>query len=632
MCGINGIYNVSSQVLQEPKQLVSKMNAQIAHRGPDDEGYWSNREHNLHFGHQRLSILDLSASGHQPMQFKQGEDCLVYNGEIYNYRELIISEGLTELSSKTDTEVLLHLLKKQGLQALNKLNGMFAFAYWDATEQQLLLARDRAGQKPLYYTKHGGHFAFASELKSLLTLPWVKKELDEKAFYDFLTFNQLSAPSSMFKDIYKLPPACSMVVSTSGEVQLNEYWQPANQTQNFEEEELEKQLLESLQDSVSLRMRSDVPVGAFLSGGVDSSAIVGLMSQFTNQAVSTFSIGFKGQAAYDEQTYAESIAKRFSTQHIVKEIEPQDFKDLLPKMVDIFDEPLADTTCIPIYFLSQLAAEKGNKVILTGDGADELWGGYRNWQKYLKWKPYFDAYGKLPSPLKQLTAKAYGVKKSGNPIHEMLERSALGQDFYWSSASGFKENSKKQFLADAFVERNKTADSYQSVLALKQQYNQWNGNDHQDFLHYLSYTGLKDKIPNLFLYRLDKLNMMHSIEGRAPFLDFRLIDLAFQTPSALKMKNQEPKYILKKSLESLLPKDILYRPKMGFCVPLREWGNEIMLDYLEQEAKSFCKDFDLLEYSKIQHLISKAKKGSQDYTKQLWTFYFLLNWFKRWMI
>ena len=631
MCGINGIFNFSGQLLQEPKQYISRMNAQIAHRGPDDEGYWSNREANLHFGHQRLSILDLSSSGHQPMPLKQGDDCLVFNGEVYNYQELIASEGLTGLNSETDTEVLLHMLKKQGLQALKKLNGMFAFAFWDSSSQKLLLARDRAGQKPLYYTKQGGHFVFASELKSLLTLPWVKKELDENAFYDFLTFNQLSAPNTMFKGIYKLPPACKMLVSAKGEIQLEEYWQPKNQSVDFEEKELERQLLEGLQDSVRLRMRSDVPVGAFLSGGVDSSAIVGLMSQFTQQAVSTFSIGFKGQSTYDEQTYAESIAKRFSTQHLVKEVQPQDFKDLLPKMVDIFDEPLADTTSIPIYFLSQLAAEKGNKVILTGDGADELWGGYRNWQKYLKWKPYFDTYGKLPSALKNLAAQAYGAKKAGNPLHEMLERSALGQDFYWSSASGFKENSKKQFLTDSFLQRNKSADSYQNVVDLKQQYKRWNGNKHEDFLHYLSFTGLKDKIPNMFLYRLDKLNMVHSIEGRAPFLDYRLIDLAFQTPSALKMKHKEPKYILKKSLEGLLPHDILYRPKMGFCVPLKEWGNEIMLDYLEQEAKGFCADFDLLKYSEIQQLISQAKKGNLDNTKQLWTFYFLLNWFKRWM-
>jgi asparagine synthase (glutamine-hydrolysing) len=631
MCGINGIYNYQLLALSEPKLLIEQMNRQIAHRGPDDEGCWSNKRDSLHFGHRRLSILDLSKAGHQPMQWNDSDDCLVYNGEIYNYQELIKKEGFTNLRSDTDTEVLLSLLQKHGKKALQQLNGMFAFAFWDSKTESLLIARDRAGQKPLYYTQQAGFFAFASELKSLLNLSWVKKELDEAAFYDFLTFNQMRPPQTMFKGIHKLAPAHFLEVKKNGEVEIKEYWQASNQVQKSSEIQSADKIYSLLQDSVRLRMRSDVPVGAFLSGGVDSSAVVGLMNQFTDQAVSTFSIGFKGQAAYDEQAYADKVAKLFNTNHYQKTVEPQDFKDLLPKMVDVFDEPLADTTCIPIYFLSQLAKEKGNKVILTGDGADELWGGYRNWQKYLKLQPYYEAYCKLPRVIKSSISNYYGNKKAGSPIHEMLQRAVYNQDFFWSSASGFKENSKRQFLSKSFLERNPKLDSYHSIIAMKESYQTWDQGRNIDFLHYLSYIGFKDVVPNQFLYRLDKLSMIHAVEGRTPFLDHRLIDLAFQTPSGLKTKNQEPKYILKKSLERLLPQEVLYRKKMGFCVPLAEWGSEIMLDDIDRNLKSFCNDFELFDYQALSKVINDVKSGNNLHLNRLWTLYFLMNWFKRWM-
>jgi len=631
MCGINGIYNYQQLTLSEPKHLVAQMNAQITHRGPDDEGYWSNAQDTLHLGHRRLSILDLSSAGHQPMQMKGAEDCLVFNGEIYNYQELKKEEKLNALQSESDTEVLFHLLKKYGENALSKLNGMFAFAYWDEGSECLFLARDRAGQKPLYYTQQGGFFAFASEIKSLLNLSWVSKDLDEAAFYDFLTFNQLRAPQTMFKGIHKLAPANLLKVYKDGRVEIREFWEPVNNLNQQSEGKIADSIYELLEDSIRLRMRSDVPVGAFLSGGVDSSAVVGLMSQFTQKAVATFSIGFKDQQSYDEKIYAEKVAKLFNTNHHEKDIEPQDFKDLLPRMVDIFDEPLADTTCIPIYFLSQLAKETGNKVILTGDGADELWGGYNNWQQYLKWKPYYEVYRRLPKVAKKISTKLYGIKNQGSATHEMLQRAVANQDLFWSSARGFKENSKQQFLSSSFLKRNQHLDSYQSILTLKAVYSAWNKDKSRDYLHYLSFTGLRDKIPNLFLYRLDKLSMIHAVEGRAPFLDYRLIDLAFQTPSSLKMKNQEPKHILKKSLERLLPKEILYRKKMGFCVPLEEWGGEIMIDDLEKNLEGFCKDYQLFDFEALQQVIKEVKKGNAVHLNRLWTLYFTMNWFKRWM-
>ena len=370
------------QLPVEAKEYLLRMNQAIKHRGPDDQGSYFNIEQGVALGHLRLSIIDLSVAGHQPMIDDAG-NCIVFNGEIYNYQSLKKEFATDKFHSDSDTEVLLKLYRKEGPAALTKLNGMFAFAYYDVQNNTLQLVRDRAGKKPLYYSMMGGVFSFSSEIKALLELPWIKKELDEEALYHFLTYNHVDAPKTFFKNIFKLGAGERMTVSQRGIEEIEKYYHInySNLT-NWTEKELSDKLIKELRNSVDLRMVSDVPVGAFLSGGVDSSAVVALMREKSNGIIKTFSVGFEGQPDYDERKYAQQIAKQFNTEHFEKFVGKEDIAEFLPSVVNIFDEPMADATCIPIYFISELARQNNTIVVQTGDGADELLGGYNSWRKY----------------------------------------------------------------------------------------------------------------------------------------------------------------------------------------------------------------------------------------------------------
>ncbi|MEP7265058.1 MAG: asparagine synthase (glutamine-hydrolyzing), partial [Bacteroidota bacterium] len=376
MCGINGIYNFTGQHLADVPSLISGMNKSIAHRGPDDEGTWNTADHKLFFGHRRLSIIDLSQLGHQPMLDEHG-NAIIFNGEIYNYQELKKAIPDHHFKSDSDTEVLMELLHRKGTACLKDLNGMFAFAWWNNKEQKLILARDRIGKKPLYYTLQNGVLAFSSEIRALLTLPWVKAQPDDESLYHFLTFNQVSSPKTLFRNIYKIAPASYITANSNVVDQPVVYWDVEYKNiAEKDEQSICSRINKELTDAVSLRMVADVPVGAFLSGGVDSSAIVAYMNQLGFSKIKTYSIGFSHQPDYTELKYAEKIAKKYGTEHFEKIVQPDDLKELLPEMASIFDEPLADATAIPIWFISKLARENGTIVVQTGDGSDEIFGGY----------------------------------------------------------------------------------------------------------------------------------------------------------------------------------------------------------------------------------------------------------------
>lgn len=619
--------------LANSKELVRAMNSSIAHRGPDDEGVWSSKDDQLFFGHRRLSIIDLSPSGHQPMIDQEG-NAIVYNGEIYNYKELKaeLSKNI-HFKTESDTEVILDLYKNHGHASLKKLNGMFALAYWNQHNETLFLARDRAGKKPLYYTLHDGKFAFSSEIKALLTLPWVKAIPDQEALYHFLTYNQLPAPLTMFEGIHKLDAGECMTIH-KGHIKIETYWtiNPLN-FESKSEKEISDELYHQLEKSVNYRMVADVPVGAFLSGGVDSSAVVALMRAQSSASIKTFSVGFDGQSNYDERVYADKVAKMFNTEHFEKNIKPEDISNSLPLIIDSFDEPMADATCIPIYFISQLARENGTIVVQTGDGADELFSGYRAWMKYQKVYPWYHLYNKFPPLLKKGMANLVNeTNHEASAIREIFSRAAHGQELFWGGAKAFKESTKRSFLSAAYLKDIGDTNSYSIIQKYK-----------REFLHlkekhpwltdtdWMCYLGLRFQIPSKYLYRMDKLGMANSIEIRNPFLDYHLINTAFSIPSRYKTKNKEPKYILKKSLERILPHEILYRKKMGFCVPLQEWAGEVMLDYTEQNLKSFVRNTELFTEEGLNAQIQAIRKGNKGYTNQLWTIYFLMAWFKKWM-
>ncbi len=633
MCGINGIFYMNGNSLASSKELVRAMNTSIAHRGPDDEGIWSSMDDRLFLGHRRLSIIDLTASGHQPMIDEIG-NAIVFNGEIYNYKELRdeLSKGI-HFKTGSDTEVILELYKQHGHAALKQLNGMFAFAFWNQHNETLFLARDRAGKKPLYYTLHDGKFAFSSEIKALLTLPWIKGVPDQEALYHFLTYNQLPAPLTMFEGIHKLDAGECMTLH-KGHIKIESYWNiEPHSFESKSEKEISDELYQQLEKAVNYRMVADVPVGAFLSGGVDSSAVVALMRAQSSATIKTFAVGFDGQSNYDEKIYADQVSKMFNTEHFEKNIKPEDIANSLPLIIDSFDEPMADATCIPIYFISQLAREKGAIVVQTGDGADELFSGYRSWMKYQKIYPWYHIYNKFPALVKKGMASIVNeTNDEASAIREIFSRAARGQELFWGGAKAFKESTKRSFLTAPYLANIGDINSYSIIQKYKSDFIQLKAkHPWLTDTDWMCYLGLKFQIPSKYLYRMDKLGMANSIEIRNPFLDYNMINTAFSIHSNYKTKNKEPKYILKKSLERILPPEILYRKKMGFCVPLQDWAGEIMLDYTEQNLKSFTRNIELFSEAGLHAQIQAIRKGNKAYTNQLWTIYFLMAWFKKWM-
>lgn len=631
MCGINGIFQLSSGDVHL-KDGVSAMNSKLAHRGPDDSGIWIEEINRLALGQTRLSILDLSIAGHQPMHDSEARNTIVFNGEVFNF-QLLNNKFFNDetFNSHSDTETLLKLYRKFGLDMLQHLNGMFAFALWDASKEELILARDRSGKKPLYFTEMNGNFSFSSELKAIFELPWIKKEIDDKVLYDFLTYNTLATPNTMFKGVSKFKPGHYMIVNKQGIKTYESFNDLKHRDLVFSsEKELEDLVYHKLEESVRLRMISDVPVGAFLSGGVDSSAIVALMRDHTPNEIKTFTIGFANQPNYNELQYAEKIAKRYDTNHFVKEVTPNDLLDFIPKITDIYDEPQADTTAIPIYFISQLAKEENIKVVLNGDGPDELFSGYNNYERYVKTHQYYKIANQAPKFIKGITNTFVNKVKPDSPWSEMTNRLCNNQDFYWPGAGGMKEGLKQNMISSHFKNSVKGHSSYNYVKQLKQDYHKFLDGQQFDYINWLCYSGYRQAVTERFLFRSDRLGMAHSIEARSPFLNHEMVQLALSIPGEYKIKNGVNKYILKKSLERILPNDILYRKKMGFNLPIREWASETIYNGVKNNIVQFNKDTNLFNLETVNTQLKLLKEGKDQYTNTIWTIYFLINWYKKW--
>lgn len=631
MCGINGLFQLSSGGINLHTNLVA-MNAKLAHRGPDDNGIWVNETHGLGLGHTRLSILDLSSAGHQPMHDTSAKNTIVYNGEVYNYKLLNDKFLKGEVfNSHSDTETILKLYNKLGKEMLLHLNGMFAFAIWDASKQELFLARDRSGKKPLYFTEMNGVFSFSSELKAIFELPWIKKEIDEKVLYDFLTYNTVATPNTMFKGIAKFRPGHYMIVNKQGIKTYESYNDLKHRDLHFSsEKELQDIVFNKLEESVRLRMISDVPVGAFLSGGVDSSAIVALMRDQTPNEIKTFTIGFENQPNYNELQFAEKISKRYKTNHFIKKVTPNDLLDFIPKITDIYDEPQADTTAIPIYFISQLAKEENIKVVLNGDGPDELFSGYTNYERYAKTYQYYKIANKAPKFIKGLVNSVVDKVKPESPLSEIINRMYHQQDFTWPGAGGIKEGVKSRLISEHFKERVNGHSSYYYVQQLKQDYYKFLDGHKFDYINWLCYSGYRQAVTERFLFRADRLGMAHSIEARSPFLNHEMVQLALSIPSEYKIRNGVNKYILKKSLERILPNEILYRKKMGFNLPIREWAKDTIYNGVLDNIDKFNRDTNLFNIETVNTQLKLLKEGNKQYTNTIWTIYFLINWYKKW--
>jgi asparagine synthase (glutamine-hydrolysing) len=594
----------------------------LAHRGPDSEGFFVNDHVGL--AHRRLAIIDLSPDATQPMSNEDGSIWIVFNGEIYNFHELrdaLIRKGHI-FHSRSDTEVIVHLYEDLGPEALRALRGMFALAIWDANHRQLLLARDRLGKKPLFYFAGPSSFAFASELQSLLEDPSVPRVPDLEAIRYYLTYRYVPSPYSAFQGIRKLPPAHYLLLK-DGQLRLNRYWTLHYAEKSHEPEEvLSERLRGSLEEAVRLRMISDVPIGAFLSGGLDSSAVVALMSRLSGAPVKTFSIGFE-EDAFSELPYARSIARRFGTDHHEFVVKP-DAVSILPLLVRHFGEPFADSTAVPQYYLSKLAREHVT-VVLAGDGGDEAFGGYDRYVATLATRPT----DRIPSPLRNgLAGVIRRLSKFPLSTPFLLRTSrflrALSDDpqrRYARWVSHFDLQQQAVLFSSAFLKQVRGIDPERLVLDVYQQ---------TDATHLLDATldvDVRTYLPDDLLVKVDITSMANSLEVRAPFLDHPLMEMAASLPPSLKIQGLEKKYLLKRAMADLLPVEILNRPKQGFIVPIDHWFRhdlqEMAYDTL-LDPRSLGRGYFRPEV--VRRLLDEHVRGVQNFHRQLWNLLMLELW------
>jgi asparagine synthase (glutamine-hydrolysing) len=437
----------------------------------------------------------------------------------------------------------------------------------------------------------------------------------------------------MFRGIHKFHPGHSMVVGRGGIEHSAPYWDISYSADlPASEEALCSDLLQALRRSTRLQMVSDVPVGAFLSGGVDSSAVVGLMSELSPAPVRTFSVGFADAPSYDERVYAAEIARRFGTDHHERIVVRDEIVEFLPRIVEIYDEPLADATSIPIYFIAQLARETGTKVILTGDGSDELFCGYRSWMRYYRTQRLYGLLAGAPAPLRMAAAGLARFFDEGSVAQEMLVRASKRQELFWSGAGGLKESAKGAILSADYRARMVSFDIHSGVAAQRQHFTRLAPPERRgDFVDWMVFAGLKDVVPNQYLYRADRMGMAHGVELRVPFLDHHFVTMATSIAGRWKVRGGEPKYILKKALEPILPRETLYRRKQGFNVPLREWMQKVVVNHIESRAAGFCAETGLFSREGINALVRQSRTGSANVAPGLWNLYFLMLWFDRWM-
>ena len=616
MCGLAGFLRTpTTPDRASHTDWLERMGESIRHRGPDAGAIWTDDEVGL--VHRRLSIIDLSEAGNQPMVSASGRYVIVFNGEIYNFQELrdhLRSEGHV-FRTGTDTEVLLTLYETMGPECLGLLNGMFAIAVWDKTARSLFLARDRLGKKPLYFYHNGGHFAFASEIKALLPLPFLNTELRHDAIKDFFAYQYVPDPKTIYRNIYKLPPGHWL--ETDGvKVQQAQYWDLAfDNPSSRSADSLAEELYALIDDAVRLRMVSDVPLGAFLSGGVDSSAVVGLMAGHSQRPVTTCSIGFDSRH-FDEVVWAQKVANQFGTDHhefTVKE----NVAGSLGKISRYFDEPFADPSFVPTYFVSQLARQKVT-VALAGDGGDENFAGY---SKYRTDQIENQIRSLVPGGIRRslfpLLARMLGqmdntpAKKANSLLGTLATEP--DQAFYTSNCF-FRPEIWNSLVTGELARETK---DYDPGEITRHHYRQAKADDH---LSRILYTDIKTYLPGDILVKVDRMSMANSLETRAPLLDYRVVEFAANIPSRLKLHGKDKKHILKKAFSGMLPQDVLYRKKMGFSVPLADWLRcelREMAELLLLAPDSGLSN--LFDPAGIRRLWELHQSGKDHVTQELWS-------------
>lgn len=623
MCGIGGKLYFDPSRNVDP-QLLERMNAALAHRGPDDAGTYHGGSIGL--ANRRLSIIDLSPAGHQPMFNGNGTRWITYNGEIYNFVELrrgLEREGVA-FRSKTDTEVVLALYERHGVECLKYLRGMFAFAIWDHPTRTLFLARDRLGEKPLYYYQDSERFLFASEPKAILQDPEVPVGADLLAIHHYLTFGYVPSPQSAFRGLRKLPPAHWLLVR-DGNVIVDRYWRLRYRPKlKMTEAELRDELLRRLREAVRLRMISDVPLGAFLSGGIDSSTVVALMSECSSGRVRTFSVGFEEQG-YNELHYARLVAERYETDHHEFVVKP-DAIEILPELVWYYNEPYADSSAIPTYCLAKMVREHVT-VALNGDGGDENFAGY---ERYLATQ-IASRYDRLPRVVRRSVERGIGAL----PPACFREFSRRAQRFfaavfeeprrrYARWITFFTNVQKAHLYTPAFRE---VTDPYDSVDLILQAYE---AAGTADFLDATLGVDVATYLPDDLLMKVDIATMAHSLEARSPMVDHLFMEFVASIPSELKLRGRTQKHLFKQAVRDFLPLPVIDRPKMGFGVPIDRWFRRELreMSYDLLLSRRFT-ERGLFRPEVVRQILDEHAAGCAEWHHQLWSLLFLELWFQR---
>ncbi len=616
MCGIAGLFDMAGRRDFDPA-LLARMNQLQFHRGPDEGG--EHFEPGVALGHRRLSIIDLS-SGQQPMFDESGEICLVYNGEIYNFMQLaeeLKGKGY-RFRTRCDTEVILYAWREWGVACVRRFRGMFAFALYDRRQQSLFLARDRLGIKPLYYAAlPDGELVFGSELKVLTANPRVPRTLNKQAVEDFFSLGYVPDPKTILENVVKLPPG-HVLLARRGEPlgEPQQYWDVPFEIGHFgSAESVQGELIERLTEAVDIRMVAEVPLGAFLSGGVDSSAVVALMSSLQSDPVNTCSIGFD-VSNFDETRYAEQVAKQYATNHRVKVVDSDDF-DLLDALAAMYDEPFADSSAIPTYRVCQVARENVT-VALSGDGGDELFAGYRRHRWHMNEEsvrsrlpaafrsPLFGLAGKLYPKMdwapRVLRAKSTLQALALDPLDAYLETVSVSTSA--QRASLFSGDFRRELGGYGAVENFR----YHAARAPA-----------RDPLSMIQYIDMKTYLPGDILTKVDRASMANSLEVRVPILDHEFLGWASGLPPQMKLRGQEGKYIFKKSLEPYLSNDILYRDKMGFGVPLAKWFRGPLKDRLRASlTDGGIANYGIFDASTVQTYVDQHVSGHREHSALLW--------------
>lgn len=666
MCGIVGIRTWASKgdfILE----YLPKMRDAMVHRGPDGDGLWLSDDGAVGLAHRRLSIVDLSSLADQPMPNEKRDVWLTYNGEIYNHAALrpeLVRGGHRFVTDHSDTEVLVHGFEEWGIGGLlERLSGDFAFAIFDTKDQALYLARDPVGVKPVYFAEIDGEFVFASEIKAILEHPRAERDVDPIAMVHYLSFLTTPAPLTMFKGIYKLPAGCWLKVGADKKIELTRYYSPGPGNCDIEREvkglspaATERFFIDGikqrLDESIERRMMSDVPFGVFLSGGIDSSTNLALMSKYTNQPVNTFTVGFKGHPELNELDFARQAAQQFGANYREVLIDENDMIGYIDQLVHHQDEPLADYVCIPLYFVSKLAHDSGVTVVQVGEGADEQFAGYDGYLRYLKlhdrfWEPWQKH---VPKGIQSFAAKGARGLSSLHPkarlVADTLDRAARDREYFWILSMSLWNSRKDQLVK---YDKLQPGEHHQRMIeagildpsilvpdsfaVIKSLYDEFDtAHPTADALTRMTYNEFRLRLAELLLMRVDKITMSVSLEARVPFLDKDMVDFTFSIPGDLKVKNGDRKYLMKKAVEGLIPDDLIYRKKMGFGAPMAQWMRGDFGRKVEGEIlSSKIGERDFLDLDYLQEMFREHRGGRIDLSLQLWTIYNLVCWYEYWI-